>query len=80
MRVVIRMPQQLGQPLGKPVRNGMLQPLGLLVYVLPIVTQMLEQKRLDQPVPAYQPQGLSPTPLGERSPPVTLITHETHLL
>src|SRR5215213_6434850 len=55
MRVVIRMPQQLRQTLGEPVRNGVLQPLCLVVYLLPIVTEVLQQESFDQTVPPYQP-------------------------
>jgi hypothetical protein len=55
MRVVIRMPQQLRQTPGEPVRNGVLQPLCLIVYLLPIVTEVLQQESLDQTVPPYQP-------------------------
>jgi hypothetical protein len=44
MRVVIRMPQQLRQTPGEPVRNGVLQPLCLIVYLLPIVTGETESR------------------------------------
>jgi hypothetical protein len=43
-----------------------LQPLGLIVYLLPIVTEVLEEEGLDQPVPPYEPEGLLSTTLGER--------------
>jgi hypothetical protein len=55
MRVVIRMPQQLRQTPGEPVRNSVLKPLCLVVYLLPIVTEVLQQESLDQTVSPYQP-------------------------
>jgi hypothetical protein len=33
----------------------MLQPLGLIMYLLPIVTEVLEEEGLDQTVPPNQP-------------------------
>ena len=39
--ITVRMPQKLGQALRELVGDGVLQPLGLLVYVLPRVPEML---------------------------------------
>src|SRR5215218_642304 len=47
---------------------------------MPVVPEVLEQKCLDEPVPAYQPQRLYPSALRQRSSLVTFILGETHLL
>jgi hypothetical protein len=51
--VVVGMAKELGQALREPVRDGVLQTLGLLVYLLPGVTKVLEQEGLDQTVPPH---------------------------
>ena len=80
VRVAVRMPQERRQTPGEPVGDGVLEPLGLLVNLLPGVPEVLEQEGLDQPVPPHQPQGLLASALRERSPPVALVLDEPHLL
>jgi hypothetical protein len=73
------MPQELSQALREPVRDRVLEALGLLVYLAPGVPEVLEQEGLDQAVPPHQPQGFLATALRERNSPIALVLDEAHL-
>ena len=53
MRIRCRVPQPRGQGLDEAGGNGVLEPFGLFMHLVPAVAEFIEQERLNQAVPAH---------------------------
>ena len=57
MRVPERVPELGGHPFDERLGNGVFQQFGLVVDLIPAVPELLDQERLNQPVPPDHGQG-----------------------
>ena len=79
MRVVGRMPHGLRDPGLEALRNHVLQPLRLLVDLVPAVTQYLHEEGLEKPVMAEHLQRHPPPRICQAGAPVPGVLHKTEL-
>ena len=78
MRVAARVAQRCVHAVDEQVGDGVLEHLGLLVDLVPLVAEPLDEVGLEQAVPADHRDGEVAALLGERDRAVALVLEETH--
>ncbi len=76
MGIVRRMAEHLGDPFLETLRDRVLEPLGLVVHLVPAVPQRLLEVGLEQPVMADHLERDPASGVGEPPSPVPSVLHQ----
>src|SRR5690606_30283995 len=76
VRVADRVAEQRVDPLDEEGGDGVLEHLGLVVDLVPLVPEVLDAQRLDEPAAADQRPRPLPPPAGERDAAVALVVDQ----
>ena len=79
MRVEVGPPEELEDPLLHPLRDDVLEPLRLVVHLIPGIAEDLDQEHLQQSVMADQLEGDPPALLRQLLSPIAVVHNEAVL-